>query len=195
MLAQFQLIPPEVIQRISYVVLFLLVAPLFPFIYVVLRWRTEGQQEPGVGTYGALLYFRTAALLLVIAGAANLTYGYISTTPIDEELTRMSWGLFLGSALFMGLNTWLGRFVDVPKPQHARRVFGGFLMIMAGLVSLFVLILFFITVFKKVPEDSAKAAEVRVDDLKLYGAWSVYYLTTYLTATVLLSRGARPTNS
>jgi hypothetical protein len=191
MLGQFQLIPPEVIQRISYVVLFLLVAPLFPFIYVVLRWRTEGAQEPGVGTYGGLLYFRTAALLLVIAGAANLTYGYLSTTPVDDELTRMSWGLFIGSVLFMGLNTWLGRFVDVPKPQHARRVFGGFLMIMAGLVALFVLILFFITVFTKVPEDNAKAVDLHADDLKLYGSWAAYYLATYLTATVLLARGAK----
>jgi len=101
----------------------------------------------------------------------------------------MSWGLFLGSAIFMGLNTWLGRFVNVPRPQHARRVFGGFLMIMAGLVSLFVLIMFFITVFTKVPFGNEKAAALHVDDLKLYGSWSAYYLATYLTATILLSRG------
>ena len=52
----------EWVQFIGYALLFLSVAPLFPFLYVVLRWRSGTGREPGTGTYGALLYFCTVSL-------------------------------------------------------------------------------------------------------------------------------------
>lgn len=175
---------------IGFVLLFLLVAPLFPFIYVVARWRSQGAHEPGAGTFAALLYFRTAGVLLALAGAANLTYGFFSTTPQNEELTRMSWGMLTGSVAFLALNlVLLRRFGPHPELATARRVFLGFLMVMAGLVVFTALVILCAKLFQKKGSDAQAA--LRADDLKLYGAWTAYYLAAYLSATWWLSRGAR----
>jgi hypothetical protein len=178
------------VRLLGFVLLFLLVAPLFPFVYVVVRWRSAGAHEPGAGTFAALLYFRAAGILLALAGAANLTYGLVSTTPATEALTRLSWGMFTGSLAFLGLNVLLLlRFGPHPELRTARRVFGGFLMVMAGLVAFTALVMFCITLFREAA--TAPKAEIRADELKLYGSWAAYYLLTYLAATWLLSRGAR----
>jgi hypothetical protein len=178
---------PDLIRLIGFALLFLPVAPLFPFLYVVLRWRS---QEPGAGTFAALLYFRTAALLLALGGAANLSYGWFSTTPTNEELTRISWGVLVGSGAFLLLNgvlAWLaGR---RPGLAAARRVFTGFLMVMSGLVAFTALLLLFVTVFRK-PDGHSEAAEC-CDEMKLYGAWTAYYVVAYLGSVWWLSRGAR----
>lgn len=197
----FSLIPPELVQKIGYLVLFVTVTPIFPFLYLVLRMRAEaaGGREPGTGTYGGLLYFRTAGLLLCVAGAANLSYGWVSTTPVEPAMTRLSWGLFLGSGLFMLLNTFLGRFVHVPRSgREARRVFGGFVMILAGLVAFFAVVMLFITWFEEPGEPvagvSPTPAELRADEIKLWGAWTLYFLALYLAAVLLLSRSAAREN-
>jgi len=190
MLAQF--FDPSFVRGVTYVSLFLLVAPLFPFVYLVLRWRAGEQRDiRGLGTYGALLYFRTVALLLAVAGAANLTYGMVSTTPVDEALTRLSWGLFTGSLVFLAINLGLGRLVELGDAAgDARRMFGGFLMVLAGLVAGFVLVLFFITVFEKVDHSAKEAVEMHADTMKLYGCWVAYYLGVYIVTTVFLTRRA-----
>jgi hypothetical protein len=181
-------IDPGTTKLIGFVLLFLLVAPLFPFIYVVARWRSAGAHEPGAGTFAALLYFATAGLLLALAGAANLTYGWVSTTPANEAMTRLSWGMLVGSVAFLGLNVaLLVRAGRHPELATAWRVFVGFLMVMAGLVAFTSLVLLCMTLFW----EAEKAADVRVDDLKLYGAWTGYYLAAYLGSTWWLWRGAR----
>ncbi len=181
---------PATKKLLGFVLLFLLVAPLFPFVYVVARWRSQGAHEPGAGTFAALLYFRTAGVLLALAGAANLTYGWFSTTPQTEDLTRLSWGMFTGSLAFLVLNLLLvRRFGPHPELATARRVFVGFLMVMAGLVAFTALVIFCITLFQKTTSDPQ--ATIRADDLKLYGAWTAYYLAAYLSSVWWLSRGAR----
>ena len=179
-----------VLRLLGFVLLFLLVAPLFPFVYIVLRWRSHGAHEPGSGTYAALLYFCTAGLLLALAGAANLTYGLASTTPATEELTRLSWGMLVGSMAFLIVNAALLFLFGSPQALvTARRVFVGFFMVTAGLVTFTVLVLFCITLFHKATTEMQIAT--RSDELKLYGIWTVYYLASYLAAVLVLSRGAR----
>ena len=170
---------------LGYVVLGGLVMPLFPFTYVVLRWRDENAR----GTYAAVLYFLTASVLLALAGASNLTYGWISSTPIDIALHRLSWGMFIGSLVFFAINAFLlTRLGAQPDQRDARRVFGGFLMLMAGLVAFAVLVMFFITAFEQVDEDNASAVLRKSENLKLYGAWTFYYLLTYLSSVALLRK-------
>ena len=184
-----QILSPDQIRLLGYLVLFLLVAPLFPFIYIVLRWRVDGDHEPGVGTYGALLYFRTVSILLLLAGAANLTYGWVSTTEVLPEMHRLSWGMFTGSAAFLLLHVALLR-MHGPRPDlvAARRVFLGFLLVLCGLVAFTALVLLCITLFEKV--DKAKEVERRIDDLKIYGSWAGFYLAAYVTTLLLLRRRA-----
>ncbi len=173
-----------VLQRLGYVAIFLLVSPLFPFLYLVLRWRQPTAR--GTGTYGALLYFRTAAILLTITGAANLTYGHFSKTPIEPELTRLSWGLFWGSLVFVAINVGLGRLVRVERPVEVRRVFLGFLMILSGLLAFFSLVMLFIVMAWEVKTNFLSMQ--RSDEILLFGVWTAYFLGTYIGTTVILTR-------
>jgi len=171
----------------GYLVLFLLVAPLFPFIYVVARWRSASL-EPGFGTYAALLYFLCASLLLFLAGTANLFYGWMSTTPIDPALDRLSWGMFTGSLGFLALNVALARIVRRRRDVwgDARRVFAGFFMVMTGLVSATALVLLFVQLFRDV--ETMPAYERRLDDVKLYGAWTIFFLAAYLATVARMAK-------
>ena len=198
---QIQIFDPATLRGLSYILGFLLVAPLFPFIYIVARLRSDESHTRGAGTYGALLYFRTASLLVALAGVSNLSYGWVSTSPIEPALDRMSWGMFVGSTVFLVLNMGLLRFLSGERPDRGlmegqkaplphlpdvHRVFSGFLMIMAGLIGFTALVLFFITLFERV----GGAAEYirRVDELKLHAWWIFYYLGTYLVTVVLLAK-------
>jgi len=179
------------LQVISYATVILAVAPLFPFLYVVMRWRAPGQGHVGIGTLGAIHYFLVLSLLVLLAGAANLTYGWISTTPVDPVTTRYSWGTFSGSLLFLLLNAVILRYTrDLSDLPDVRRMFVGFFLVMAGLTSFAVLLLFFVAWFHEPDPKVEQAAELRADALKLYGAWMVYFLSAYLGATWWMTRSA-----
>lgn len=178
-------------QVVGYLLLALTVAPLFPFLYVVLRWRAEGRREPGIGTYGALLYFCTLSFLLFLCGAANLTYGAISVTPIQEELRRMSWGLLFGSLVFLVVNGSLVLRLKMGlEYPEARRIFAGFLTVLTGLVAFAAVIMLFVTLFKRVPPGREQAAVERTDEIRLYGVWTGYFLLTYSFTALRMSRAA-----
>jgi len=188
----FQLFDEGTRKLLGFALLFLLVAPLFPFIYAVLTWRSDARgRVEATGTCAALLYFRTVSLLLALAGAANLTYGWFSTTPQTPDMTRLSWGMLVGSVAFLILNAALLRTRFGDPAAHARtgRVFAGFLMVMSGLVALTSLVLFCMTLLHS-PADDAESL-LRTDELKLYGAWTAYYVAAYVGVTWWLSRGAR----
>ncbi len=188
----FQLLDEDTRELLGFVLLFLLVAPLFPFIYVVLTWRSDARgRAEATGTFAAILYFRTASILLALAGAANLSYGWFSTTPQTPQLTRLSWGMFAGSVAFLLLNAALlrARFRAHAALTRTGRVFTGFLMVMSGLVALTTLVLLSMTLFHKA--DSKPDVAQRADELKLYGSWALYYLAAYVGSTWWLSRGAR----
>jgi len=183
----------QALQIISYATVILAVAPLFPFLYVVMRWRAPGHGHVGIGTLGAIHYFLVLSLLVLLAGAANLTYGGISTTPVDPVTTRYSWGTFVGSALFLVLNLLiLSRTHDISDLPDVRRMFVGFFLVMAGLTSFAVLLLFFVAWFHEPDPKLKDAAELRVDAMKLYGAWIFYFLTAYLGATYWMSTTCGP---
>ncbi|MHC4955635.1 MAG: hypothetical protein ACYTGZ_17425 [Planctomycetota bacterium] len=181
----------QAMQLMSYAMVVLVVAPLFPFLYVVMRWRAPGTGHTGIGTLGAVHYFLVMALLLMLAGAANLTYGLVSITPIDPVLTRISWGTFFASLLFLGLNFGLLRFTrDLSDLPDVRRMFVGFFLVIAGLTAFSTLLLFFVAWFQEVDPEVKDAAVERADTMKLYGAWIFYFLTAYLAATWWLTRTA-----
>jgi hypothetical protein len=183
----FQLLTPTEKTLLGFGLLFLLVTPLFPFLYMVRRWRAGGQHEPGHGTHAAFLYFVHGSLLLLGAGSANLIYGAWSSTPVEPFQKRLSWGMFCGSIAFIALNTVLAWRMRVPAAWNdARRVFRGFLLVMAGFVTATMLVLLFVTWFEKTETD--RAAEQRLDDLKLYASWAMVFLATYLAAAFLLMR-------
>ena len=131
----------SIVGIMTYVVLVMWVAPIFPLLYVVLRWRAGDRYVAGSGTHGAMLYFATVALLLGLAGASNLVYGAISVTPVDEAMTRLSWGMLVGSLMFCILNLLMIRSLGpLRDPSDVVRVFVGFVMVIAGMIAMAALI-------------------------------------------------------
>jgi len=177
----------EAIQLLSYGAVLAVVAPLFPFLYVVMRWRAPGHGHAGIGTLGSVHYFLVMGMLILLAGLSNLTYGHFSTTGIEPEMTRMSWGMTVGSGAFLALNFGLLRMTrDLSDLPDVRRMFIGFFQVITGLAGFTVLLLLFATWFQKVETEAAGI--LRVDAMKLYGAWVAYFLTAYIASTVYLTR-------
>jgi len=177
----------EAIQLLSYGAVIAVVAPLFPFLYVVMRWRAPGNGHTGIGTLGSVHYFFVMGALILLAGLANLSYGVISITPDVPEMTRMSRGMALGSFVFLLLNFGLLRMTrDLSDLPDVRRMFVGFFQVMTGLTAFVVLLLLFATWFQEVKTD--EAGIVRTDAMKLYGSWLAYFLTAYVVSTAYLTR-------
>ena len=171
---------------LSYVVVLAWVAPIFPFLYVIVKWRGGAR---GAGTHAAMLYFTTVALLLALAGAANLIYGAISVTPVDPEMTRISWGMLAGGLGFCVLNVVLLRWIGpLRDPTDVVRVFVGFVMVIAGMVAMGALIAMMSEIFREAESEMAKTA--RSDQIRMFGVWTLFYLATYLLTTRVLARNA-----
>lgn len=152
----------------------LLILPIFPVLYVFLRWRGGGREEEGAGLRAAVLYFLTVATLVILGAASNLIYGFLSTTPANEETRRLSWGMLCAGALFHGIHAALARGVGLgPSRDPARRVFGGFFVLLSGMVAFGAMIFFFTTLFRE-------SSEARTDDLKLWLSWGGVWLLAYL---------------
>ena len=170
------------------------ILPIFPFLYVVARWRGGADQPAGVGAHAAMVYFTTVGVLMALAGAANLTYGMVSVTDVDPEMTRVSWGLLSGALAFAVLNIVLVRSIGpLRDPMDVVRVFVGFVMVVTGMIAMGALILMTIEMFREAEGD--RAIEARSDAIRMYGSWTLYFLTTYLLTTRLLSRHAITSNT
>lgn len=181
----------EAVQLMSYAMLLLIIAPLFPFLYVVMRWRASGNAHSGIGTLGAVHYFIVMSALLLLAGAANLSYGGVSVTPDKPEMTRISWGVFVSSVVFLTLNFGMLRLTrDLSDLPDVRRMFMGFFMVIAGLTAFGALLLFFVAYFQDVSGDDGNVAVMRTDAMQLYGAWLAYFLTAYVITTWWMTRSA-----
>ena len=181
----------EAVQLMSYAMLLLIIAPLFPFLYVVMRWRAPGNGHTGIGTLGAVHYFIVMSALLLLAGSANLSYGGISITPVEPEMTRISWGTLSASVVFLVINLVLLKFTrDLSDLPDVRRMFVGFFLVIAGLTAFGALLLLCVSYFHEVKEGDADAAILRRDAMKLYCFWVVYFLGGYLASTWWLTRTA-----
>ena len=170
-------------------ILFMYIAPIFPLLYVIVKWRSEPGTR-GAGTYGLMMYFATVSVLIGLAAAANLTYGAISVDDVSEGMTRMSWGLLVGALAFCLLNIVLMRAsTPLRDPTDVARVFVGFVAVIAGIIAMGALIALTISMFQKA--ESEGAADRRSDEIRMFGSWCFYYLVTYLLTTRLLARDAR----
>ena len=161
-------------------------APIFIYLYAILRWRAGGEGEPGIGSYGLVLYFRTAALLMGVGAVSLLIYGLISDES-TSDMERVCWGVLVASVIILGIHIPLG---DMLRPEGdnraVTRLFGGGLMGIAGLVVFAALVLFMVTLF----EDS-KNDDQRVDQLKAFGSWVVCFGALYFTTAKVMSRAVR----
>jgi hypothetical protein len=176
------------------IVLVYLIIPMFPLLYVIIRWRAAGSGEPGLGTYAGVLYFRSVAVLVLVSGVALLLHSIVSAPGSElpravaahddsmEELRRVAGGMLVGGVLIWGMQlAILARARFSTSGADARRVFHGFVMIIAGLASVGTIMALCIQLFQE---------DTEFDDLRELIVWAGVWTGTYLVQVALLRRGA-----
>ena len=159
--------------------------PLFPLLYVIIRWRAKGGGEPGLGYRSGLLYLRTVSLFVLITGVSLMLHGLLS--PRSEarsmdEMRRVAYGLITGGAIFFLLTfTFIRTLPDSVGAVDATRIFHGFVLLVSGMVTLGAVVVLCILLFQKSTE---------FDDLREPLAWLLVWAITWLLH-VLILRPAR----
>ena len=113
--------------------------PLFPFVYVLLRWRQAregGAPDPQLGLKVAVYYFMTIGLHVVLMALALGLYGLI-VDRAPESMMRAAAGLLLGGGIVYGLHrAILSRVVDAARRANVARVFAVLNVVLCGLIGM-----------------------------------------------------------
>jgi hypothetical protein len=163
--------------------------PMFIYVYAILRWRAGSREEPGIGSYSLVLMFRLIALLLGAGALSLLLYAAFSSRD-QEELTRVCWPILVASIVFLGIQFLLGSVLGpAQRFVEARRIFGGGLVAISGLVMFAALVALLVTLWEEVPEET-RAAEGHADRIKAFGTWLFCFGSIYVTSSVRMARAA-----
>jgi hypothetical protein len=152
------------------------IIPLFPFVYVILRWRQgrEGEApDPQLGLKVALQYFATIGWHITLIAAFMLLYGVLEdSSRMQENLLRTGTGLLIGGLIVYGLHrVLLGRLTDSATRPNVTRIFKGLNLVLTGLIGMAALIgMCVMLVQEKVPEEPFKVGGVVM--LVYLGAWA-----------------------
>ena len=150
------------------------VVPLFPFVYLLLRWRhgrEGGAADPQLGLKVAVYYFMTIGLHVVLMALTMGLYGLVVDRS-PETLMRGACGLLLGGGVVYGLHrAILSRVVDAGRRANVARVFAGLNVVLCGLIGMGALIATSVLLLQEhVPEEGFKLAGVV---MAVYlGAWT-----------------------
>jgi len=141
------------------------IVPLFPFMYVLLRWRQarEGTPDPQLGLKMALYYFATIGLhVMLIAVVAGLYSLLIDGPRASEGLMRVGLGMFAGGGIVHGVHRVLiARLTAVDSRSNVARAFAGLNVVLCGLIGMGALIATTVMLAQEyVPEDAFKIAMV-----------------------------------
>lgn len=105
-----------------------------PFLFVMLRWRTGGAGEPGTGLRAGVAYFRVLGSLVALTAASFLLYSWASERDHDE-MRRVVSGIGIAAFGFWVLNLFLTlKLGESSASAQVGRIFGGFAMIISGLM-------------------------------------------------------------
>lgn len=158
--------------------------PLFPLLYVIIRWRAKGGGEPGLGYRSGLLYLRTVALLVLATGASLLLHGVLaenSDSRSMDDMRRVAYGLIVGGAVFFLVTFTLVRTLgDAVGATDAARVFHGFVLLLSGLATLAVVVVLCILLFGR---------DVEMSDLREPLAWLIVWSITWVIHVAILRSG------
>lgn len=150
------------------------IVPLFPFVYLLLRWRhaREGAApDPQLGLKVAVYYFMTVGLHVMLLALAMGFYGLIIDRS-SESLMRGAAGLLIGGGVVFGIHrAILSRVVEPARRANVARVFVGLNVVLCGLIGMGALVAVSVMLLQEhVPEEAFKvAAGVMVVYL---GAWA-----------------------
>jgi hypothetical protein len=130
-----------------------------------------------------------------VGALAMLLYAWRSEHELDE-MVRVCWGLIVAAGIFLVIHLPLGA---VLKPasgdEVARRLFGGGLLCVSGLVSFGALVFYMVTAFEEVPDDFERAMTSHDEKLKAAGSWLICFLVVYIASAAAMSRSMRKVGS
>jgi len=166
--------------------------PVFIYLYAILRWRAGGAHEPGLGSYSLVLFFRTIALLLS-TGAVSLLVYLLLAKDENDQMMRACWAVLLSSVVFLAVQVYIGGLL---RPAGgcipATRLFGGGLMGIAGAIVFGALVVLFVTLLEKMPDDPESVRfERRNDTLKMVGSWLFCFGVLYGCSAKAMSKAIR----
>jgi len=142
------------------------VVPLFPFVYVLLRWRQarEGvSPDPQLGLRLALYYFATIGLHVMLVGVVTGLYGLVVDGPRESEsMMRVGAGLLIGGGIVFGVHRVLiARLTDPATGGNLARAFAGLNVVLCGLIGMGALIAATVMLTQEsVPEEGFKVSAV-----------------------------------
>lgn len=150
------------------------IVPLFPFVYLLLRWRQSREgatPDPQLGLKVAVYYFMTVGLHVMLLAVAMGLYGLIIDRS-SESLMRGAIGLLLGGGVVYGIHrAILVRVVDASRRANVARVFAGLNVVVCGLIGMGALVVTSVLLLQEyVPEDAFKIAGVAM--VVYLGAWA-----------------------
>ncbi len=162
--------------------------PLFPFVYVLLRWRQGRDGEPAdpqLGLKVALHYFATLGLHVVLIALVAVLYSFLADSPmVSEMIMRTGGGMLLGGGVILGAHTMMiGRVTDSATRPNVARVFVGLNLVLCGLIGMGALLAACTMITQE---------RVSEDGLKIVMVLMAVYLTTWgLQARKLIAYSAR----
>jgi hypothetical protein len=151
------------------------IIPLFPFVYVILRWRQarEGEPpDPQLGLKVALHYFATIGWHVTLIALFIVLYSFVvDSSRTQEVMLRMGAGLLLGGVTVYGLHRVLiARMTDSAERPNVVRVFRGLNLVLCGLIGMSALI----AVCAMITQES-----VPEEPFKIAGLLMLVYLTAW----------------
>lgn len=166
--------------------------PLFIYLYAILRWRAGGGEEPGIGSYGLVLTFRLVSLLLATGALSLLFYAAVSKDD-QEVMTRVCMPILVGSLIFLAVQYALGLALGPTESfRAARRIFGGGLVAISGMVTFGALIALLVTLWEKPPDLAAGYDwDVHTERLKGCYCWLICFGVVYLLSFLTMARAVR----
>jgi hypothetical protein len=140
-----------VVVAITFVIAFLIIAPLI--LYLIARWRSarDASPDPQLGIKFALHYFAMAAFQIALAGAALLIYNLISPGTAEKGTAgyRIAMGLIIPSSVVLAAHIGLLRRTNDDAFPGVRRLFWRYNMLVTGMIAFVALLFGFQALFAK----------------------------------------------
>lgn len=145
-------------------------------LYVIARWRANRDPEVDrhLGIKVALHYFAISAFQLGLAGLTLLVWGMISSAPSEAKsvVYRIAFGMIVPAALVQAAHLSLLRKTNDAQATGVRRLFGGYNLIVTGLIGFIALVMAFQALFAK--GSSGEMGRIAGAMVLVYGtSWAV----------------------
>jgi hypothetical protein len=127
---------------------------VFVVVYVVLRWRTAGDEDadPQLGIKAAINFLQFVLVIFALLGFSLIFTALFAKIGKSDGTDLWKWGLGMlwgSGVLFAGFEAYHRMFTNQAEYQEVRRSFMGLTLVLMGLISVFSFLLFWMGLFDK----------------------------------------------